>query len=89
MSDAKNEVSWENVTDEDKKKRKAEAYELLKFFLENHYKMPEEESNELYQKITVLSPDPYIMDYVFWPKGPEMTAEEIIEKAWSYQAITL
>ncbi len=67
-----------------------EVLQLLITFLDGLGKMPESEQDEIFEKINKLSPDPYISDYIFYPEdGIEMTPEEIVEKAFSYQPITL
>ena len=48
--------------------------------------MSEEELNPYIDELLELSPDPNIMDYMFWD---DLTLDEIINKAMSYKPIYL
>lgn len=54
----------------------------------------EEEQDELFQRISILSPDPGWSDYVFHSKEyetetGELKIDEVVEKIMSYRAILL
>lgn len=69
--------------------RKAEALRLLNEYYSNRDVLSEEEVDNIFQRLSEMSPDPAISDYVFFPDGPEMTPEEIINKAFSYKPIIM
>ena len=48
--------------------------------------LSEEELNPYIDELLELSPDPNIMDYMFWD---DLTLDEIINKAMSYKPIYL
>ncbi|MBE0560729.1 MAG: hypothetical protein IH622_07900 [Ochrobactrum anthropi] len=69
--------------------RKAEALKLLNEYYSNRDVLSEEEVDNIFQRLSEMSPDPAISDYVFFPDGPEMTPEEIINKAFSYKPVIM
>ena len=61
----------------------------LKFLINKILSSPhlsEEELNPYIDDLLELSPDPNIMDYMFWD---DLTLDEIINKAMSYKPIYL
>ena len=61
---------------------------LIRYFRQNQKMMSEEEVDDLMNNILEISPDPYILDYIFYPPGErDMSCEEIVEKAFSYEPI--
>lgn len=61
----------------------------LKFLINKILGSPhlsEEELNPYIDELLELSPDPNIMDYMFWD---DLTLDEIINKAMSYKPIYL
>lgn len=61
----------------------------LKFLINTILSSPhlsEEELNPYIDELLELSPDPNIMDYMFWD---DLTLDEIINKAMSYKPIYL
>lgn len=70
----------------EKKLSREELIELVKKLM--NFKGTEEESIELLQRIEANVLDPYISDYIFWSK-PELTAEEVVDKALAYKPIIL
>ena len=61
----------------------------LKFLINKILSSPqlsEEELNPYIDELLELSPDPNIMDYMFWD---DLTLDEIINKAMSYKPIYL
>lgn len=69
--------------------RKAEALKLLNEYYSNRDVLSEEEVDNIFQRLSEMIPDPAISDYVFFPDGPEMTPEEIINKAFSYKPVIM
>ncbi|QWK81305.1 hypothetical protein [Ochrobactrum sp. BTU1] len=69
--------------------RKTEALQLLTEYYSNRDVLSEEEVDNIFQRLSEMSPDPAITDYVFFPDGPEMTPDEIINKAFSYKPIVI
>ena len=62
--------------------------DLVRYFKQNQKIMSEEEVDELMNNILKISPDPDILDYIFYPPGgKDMSCEEIVEKAFSYKPI--
>ncbi len=66
--------------------RKSEIKNMIIELLENKA-LSDAEQEDLLFKITSLSPDPAISDYIFWEDG--LTIDEIIEKAFAYKPIIL
>lgn len=69
--------------------KRVEALSLLQKFFDEMDTLGEKEIDAIFLRLSEISPDPEISDYVFFPDGPEMTPEEIVEKAFSYKSITL
>ena len=68
--------------------KKQDLLDLVKYFRENQEIMSEDEVGELMKRMLEISPDPNILDYIFYPPGGrEMSCEEIVEKAFSYRPI--
>ncbi len=49
----------------------------------------EDDTNRELALLEANVPDPNVSDLIFWPDGPELTAEEVVDKALAYQAIPL
>ncbi|MCK4207075.1 hypothetical protein J3U99_20080 [Brucella pituitosa] len=69
--------------------RNAEALKLLNEYYSNRGALSDEGVDNIFQRLSEMSPDPAISDYVSFPDGPEMTPEEIINKAFSYKSIVI
>lgn len=66
-----------------------EVLSLLNEYFEEIEEIEESRVDEIFQRLEKISPDPNISDYVFYPEGEELTAEEIVEKVFSYKPILL
>jgi hypothetical protein len=69
--------------------KKMEALALLCKFFEEIETLSEQETDAIFVRLSEISPDPKIADYVFFPDGPEMSPEEIVNRAFSYKPIIL
>jgi hypothetical protein len=69
--------------------KQMEALALLRKFFDEIETLSEQETDAIFVRLSEISPDPKISDYVFFPDGPEMSPDEIVNKAFSYKAITL
>ncbi|MDJ0686809.1 MAG: hypothetical protein QNJ84_19165 [Alphaproteobacteria bacterium] len=69
--------------------QKQEALRLLKKYFEEVDTLSEKETDVLFLRLSEISPDPEISNYIFFPEGAELTPEEIIEKAFRYESIEL
>ena len=49
----------------------------------------DEELSAVLDSLIQSTGDPNISDYVFWPEGEELTAEEIVDKALAHRPIEL
>ncbi len=66
-----------------------EALRLLTEFYSNSESLTKSQVDAIFLRLSEISPDPAISEYVFYPEGPELTPEEIVEKAFSYKPIAL
>ena len=67
---------------------KQRLLELVKYFKAHQGEMTEEEVDRLTEDIEKLSPDPEVLNYIFYPTGnKELRCEEIVERAFSYKPI--
>lgn len=69
--------------------RKAEALKIRNEYYSNRDVLSEEKVDNIFQPLSEMNPDPAISDYGFFPDGPEMMLEEIINKAFSYNDIVI
>lgn len=71
--------------------KKQKLLEMLKIFMENNMKWEDKKTVNYLMEMEKLSPDPYLSDYIFWPKRygykEELTPEEIVDICFSYQPI--
>lgn len=65
------------------------ALELLAHYRANSGTMAEAEADRLVSRLEKISPDPYILEYLFHPEGDELTDAEIVDKAFGYKPIIL
>ncbi len=49
----------------------------------------EDDTNRDLAVLEANVPDPNVSDLIFWPNGPELTAEEVVDKALAYKPIQL
>ena len=73
----------------EKDAKQAEALLLLTKYFDEINTLSERETDLIMSRLSEISPDPAISDYIFYPEGPELSAKEIVDKAFSYKSIIL
>ena len=49
----------------------------------------EEEIDRMIASLEASVPHPHVTDLIFYPEGPDLTAEEVVERALAYKPIQL
>jgi len=71
------------------KHRREKLKSYLEILLDFELNLTEKEEDRIISQIEALSPDPSITNYIFGKEYENLTIDEIIEKAFSYQPICL